>query len=109
VENTIIAKKDVVNHISTAADPNSSSDNEYMYALSLKPSILKVPMVSVKISSVPFDMIVDTDTSIDILDGPTYNEIHQHSTILVTSSPIKIVCIWRNNPTEIPTSVNHTQ
>jgi len=37
VENTFTTKKDAANHISIAADPNGSSDDKCMYALSLKP------------------------------------------------------------------------
>ena len=83
-EITQMPKNDAANQIT--ADPDSSSDDEYMYALNMDAPVSKVPTVSVQISGTTVNMIIDTGASIDILDEPTYNKVHQHNNILLTPS-----------------------
>ena len=77
-------KRDTANQI--VADPDSSSDNEYMYAVNIESPVSKVPTVSVQISGIMVNTIIDTGASIDILDEATYNKVHRHNNILLTPS-----------------------
>ena len=54
--------------------PDSSSDNEYLYAMSEDKSTLKIPTVSVKINEILINMIIDTSVSIDILDETAHTK-----------------------------------
>ena len=49
-------------------------------------TVSKVPTVSVQISGITVNMIIDTGASIDILDEATYNKVHKHNNILLTPS-----------------------
>jgi len=69
------------------ADFNSSSDDEYMYALNLESSVSKVPTISVNINNTPTNMIIDTGTSIVILEESAYEKVCYHDNILLTRSP----------------------
>ena len=54
------------------SDPDSSSDDEYLYILSQDTCGSKIPTMSVTINEIPVDMIIDTGASIDILDETAY-------------------------------------
>ena len=45
---------------SEPVDPDSSSDDEYLYVLSQDAYISRIPTMSVMISEIPVDMIIDT-------------------------------------------------
>jgi len=77
-------KPDTANQIVT--DPNSSSGDEYMYAMNIESPVSKVPTVLVQISGTTVSMIIDTGASIDILDEATYNKAYKHNNILLTPS-----------------------
>ena len=94
------SKRDTANQRIKAADSNSSSDDEYMHTLSLSSTVSKVPTVSVNINNIPIDMIVDTGTSIDVLDESAFENVCYHDNILLTPSPKQFVCLWLNNPAE---------
>ena len=58
MENTITAKKEVGNHLSTTADPNSGIDDENIICLEVQTINIKSSDGLVKINSVPIDMII---------------------------------------------------
>ena len=66
-----------------AAEPESSSDDEYLYALNHRSSI---PQVTVHINEISVDMIVDTGASIDILDEDTYTRVNHNNTFTLQLS-----------------------
>ena len=53
---------------------SGSSDDEYLYVLSQDTCRSKILTMSVMINEIPVDMIIDTDTSIDILDEMAYRK-----------------------------------
>ena len=64
-----------VNQVSSelpADKPESSSDDEYLYALNQNHNRSSIPQVTVHINKISVDMIVDTGASIDILDEDTH-------------------------------------
>ena len=54
-------------------DPNNSNDDEHIYVLSHDTGGSKIPTMSVKINEIPVDMIINTGTSIDILNELAYH------------------------------------
>ena len=66
-----------------AAEPESSSNDEYLYALNHRSSI---PQVTVHINEISVDMIVDTGASIDILDEDTYTRVNHNTFTLQLST-----------------------
>jgi len=83
-------KQDTANQIIKVVDSNSSSDDEYMYALSFTSPVSKVPTVSVNINNILIDMIIDTGASIDILDESAYEKVRLHDNTLLTPSPKRL-------------------
>ena len=65
------------------AESESSTDEEYLYVLSLNPSQSPIPRVTVNINKISVDMIVDT---IDILDEDTYNKVNHKNTLTLQPS-----------------------
>ena len=65
------------------AESESSSDDEYLYALNHKSSI---PQVTVHFNQISVDMIVDTGASIDILDEDTYTRVNHNNTFTLQPS-----------------------
>lgn len=78
-----------VNQISSelpADEPESSSDDEYLYALNQNRTRSSIPQVTVHINKISVDMIVDTGASIDILDEDTYNKVNHDNTLTLQPS-----------------------
>ena len=78
-----------VNQVSSelpADEPESSSDDEYLYALNQNHNRSSVPQVTVHINKISVDMIVDTGASIDILDEDTYNKVNHDNTLTLQPS-----------------------
>ena len=67
-------------------DSDSSSDDEYLYVLSQDTHGSKIPMMSVMISEIPVDMIIDTGASIDILDEMAYCKVNYNGKITLQPS-----------------------
>ena len=67
--------------VSAPAEPDSSSDDEYLYVLRRNTSALKFPTVSVIINEIPVNMIIDTGASIDILDETAYHKVNHSGKI----------------------------
>ena len=61
---------------SEPVDPESSSDDEYLYVLSQDAHGSRIPTMSVMINEIPVDMIIDTGASIDILDETAYRKVN---------------------------------
>ena len=61
-------------------DCDSSSDDEYLYVLSEDTHGSKIPTMSVMISEIPVDMIIDTGASIDNLDETAYCKVNYSET-----------------------------
>ena len=61
---------------SEPVDPESSSDDEYLYILSQDARGSRIPTMSVMINEIPVDMIIDTGASIDILDETAYHKVN---------------------------------
>ena len=72
-----------------AAEPESSSDNEYLNALNHRSSI---PQVTVHINEISVDMIVDTGASIDILDD-TYTRVNHNNTFTLQLSTKRLFAL----------------
>ena len=66
------------------ADPDSSSDDEYLYVLSRDTHGSKIPRKSVMINEI--DMIIDTGASIDILDETAYHKVNYSGKITLQPS-----------------------
>lgn len=60
----------------TQEQSDSSSDDEYLYTFDQDPAMTKPPTVSVKVNSVPIEMVIDTGTSTDTLDENTFMKIN---------------------------------
>ena len=78
-----------VNQVSSelpADEPESSSDDEYLYALNQNRTRSSIPQVTVHINKISVDMIVDTGASIDILDEDTYNKVNHDNTLTLQPS-----------------------
>ena len=78
-----------VNHVSSelpAAEPESSSDEEYLYVMSQNSNRYLIPRVTVNINEISVDMVVDTGASIDILDEGTYNKVNHKNTLTLQPS-----------------------
>ena len=65
------------------AESESSSDDEYLYALNHKSSI---PKVTVHINQISVDMIADNGASIDILNEDTYTRVNHSNTFTLQLS-----------------------
>ena len=68
------------------SDPDSSSDDEYLYVLSQDTHGSKIPRMSVMINEIPVDMIIDTGASIDILDETAYHKFNYSRKITLKPS-----------------------
>ena len=71
---------------SKPVDPDSSSDDEYLYVLSQDAYGSRIPTMSVMISEIPVDMIIDTGASINILDETTYRKLNYSGKITLQPS-----------------------
>ena len=88
---------------SEPVDPDSSSDDEYLYVLSQDAYGSRIPTMSVMISEIPVDMIIDTGASVNILDETAYRKVNysgkNHSltiskTIVSIWIKITVTCYW---------------
>ena len=61
-------------------DSDSSSDDEYLYVLSQDTYGSKIPPMSVMISEILVDMIINTGASIDIVDETAYHKVNYSGT-----------------------------
>ena len=71
---------------SEPVDPESSSDDEYLYILSQDACGSRIPTMSVIINEIPVDMIIDTGASIDILDETAYCKVNYSGKITLQPS-----------------------
>ena len=62
-------------------DPNNSNDDEHMYVLSHDTCGWKIPTMSAMINKIPVDMIINTGTSIDILDEMACHKVNYNRKI----------------------------
>ena len=79
---------------SEPVDPDSSSDDEYLYVLSQNAYGSRIPTMSVMISEIPVDMIIDTGASVNILDETAYRKVNcsgKNHSLTINKT---IVCIW---------------
>ena len=68
---------------SAPAEPDSSSDDKYLYVTS---QVSKIPTVAVKINEITVNMIIDTGASIDILDESAYDKVNHSGNITLQPS-----------------------
>ena len=67
-------------------DSDSSSDDEYLQYVLSDTHGSKIPTMSLMISEIPVDMIIDTGASIDILDETTYRKFNYSGKITLQPS-----------------------
>ena len=71
---------------SELTDSDSSSDDAHLYVPSQDICGSKIPTISVMISEIPVDMIINTGISIDILDETAYHKVNYSGKITLQPS-----------------------
>ena len=92
----------VRHHTEVESTDNSSTDDEYLYTMAVKPAkkkeSSKPPTAIIQINSVPVQMIIDSGASTNIIDETAYQQICKREKIAITKPTNKILAYGSEKP-----------